>query len=105
MHHAVSLSMLSRCLHAHAPNLPIALLMPRCPPARPPVPAISSTSSRVHARREVVAAKKRMDADDATAEDEAAYHTVHEHNLNTVSGIGNAFGYAGGFTSLLLGEP
>ena len=53
----------------------------------------------------MVAAKKRMDADDATAEDEAAYHTVHEHNLNTVSGIGNAFGYAGGFVSLVLGEP
>ena len=78
--------------------------MPRCPPARP-CPHSVSKSSRVHARREVVAAKKRMDADDATAEDEAAYHTVHEHNLNTVSGIGNAFGYAGGFMSLMLGDP
>ena len=28
---------------------------------------------------------------------------LHEHNLNTVSGIGNAFGYAGGFVSLVLG--
>ena len=53
----------------------------------------------------MVEAKKRMEADNATAEDEAAYHTVHEHNLNTVSGIGNAFGYAGGFMSLMLGDP
>jgi len=53
----------------------------------------------------VVEAKKRMEADNATAEDEAAYHTVHEHTVNTISGIGNAFGYAGGFISLMLGEP
>lgn len=53
--------------------------------------------------KEVVEAKKRMEADNATAEDEAAYHTVHEHTVNTISGIGNAFGYAGGFISLVLG--
>ena len=53
----------------------------------------------------MVEAKKRMEADNATAEDEAAYHTVHEHTVNTISGIGNAFGYAGGFMSLMLGDP
>ena len=32
-----------------------------------------------------IEAKRRMEADNATAEDDAAYHTVHEHTVNISS--------------------